>query len=495
MFEKITPEEAGISSDRIREFISLLERRGAATHSILMMRGGKILTEHYWAPFNADFCHRMYSQTKSFVAIAIGLLLEEGKLSLSDKIVSHFPDKCDREIPHYLAELTIEQMLTMTTAGNNPNWFTYGDPDRTHLYMNTNHANHPAGTLWEYDSAGSQVLSSLVERLSGMKLLDYLKEKLFNKMGTFQTAEMLETPSGDTWGDSAMVCTTRDIASFGQLCMRYGNWEGEQLMSEEYLREATSRKVDNNEHVHGGVFQHGYGYQIWRTEQNGFAFVGMGHQFTVCLPDRDFVFTCTSDNQGESGPWIREMMIGSLFDLIISNMKDEPLAKDAEAEARLAEATKDLKLRALTGMEDSPYRTELSGKKYICGENPMGITELTFNFNDEKSGELVYVNAQGEKHLPFGVNCNAFGKFPQLGYSDGRGALVTDNGFMYNDAVSLAWVEEKKIMLYVQIIDRYFGNMGAIFSFKGDEVYARFSKCAENFLGEYEGRLVGKSAE
>ena len=492
MFEKITPEAAGIPSDRISKFISLLERRGAATHSMLMMRGGKILAEYYWAPFNKDFCHRMYSQTKSFVGVAIGLLVEDGALSLSDKIVSHFPEKVEREIPPYLAELTVEQMLTMTTAGANVNWFTYGDPDRTHLYMNTNFANHPAGTLWEYDSAGSQVLSSLVEKLSGMSLLDFLKSRLFDKMGTFKTAKMLKTPNGDTWGDSAMLCTTRDIASFGQLCMRYGEWEGEQLMSADYLRRATSRVVDNNEHAHGGVFQHGYGYQIWRTEQNGFAFVGMGHQFTVCLPDRDFVFTITSDNQGQSSEWIREMMIGALFDIVIDGMQDSPLPENAEAQARLAEQTSDLKLRAVMGAGDSPYREQLNGTTYVCSDNPMGIKEITFSFDGAQSGALHYVNEQGEKVIPFGINHNVFGKFPELGYSDEHGSEITENGFTYNDAASAAWVEDTKLMLYVQIIDKYFGNMGAVFSFKGDELYARFSKCAENFLQKYEGNLLGK---
>ncbi|MBQ7387145.1 MAG: serine hydrolase, partial [Clostridia bacterium] len=136
MFEKITPEAAGIPSSKIQEFISLLERRGASTHSLLMMRGGKVLAEYYWAPFNKDFCHRMYSQTKSFVGVAIGLLLEEGKLALDDKIVSYFPEKIERDVPKYLAELTIREMLTMTTAGPNESWFTDGDPDRPQLSRN-----------------------------------------------------------------------------------------------------------------------------------------------------------------------------------------------------------------------------------------------------------------------------------------------------------------------------------------------------------------------
>ena len=74
MFEKITPEQAGISSRRIADYISVLERRGFATHSLLMMKGDKIFAEYYWAPFHKDFCHRMYSQTKSYVGIAIGLV-------------------------------------------------------------------------------------------------------------------------------------------------------------------------------------------------------------------------------------------------------------------------------------------------------------------------------------------------------------------------------------------------------------------------------------
>ena len=102
MFEKITPEQAGISSEKVIKFIEKLEKRGARTHAILFMKGDKIFAEGYWKPFHQDFCHRMYSQTKSFVGIAIGLLEEEGKLSLDDTIASYFPEKIDGEISEYL---------------------------------------------------------------------------------------------------------------------------------------------------------------------------------------------------------------------------------------------------------------------------------------------------------------------------------------------------------------------------------------------------------
>ncbi|MBQ8309148.1 MAG: serine hydrolase [Clostridia bacterium] len=493
MFEKITPEQAGISSDNVAKLISVMERRGAVTHGILMMKDGKIFAEEYWKPFHKDFCHRMYSQTKSFVGVAIGLLIEEGKLSLNDKVADYFPEKIDGELKGYVKDQTVKDMLTMCTAGG-PNhwWFTSGDPDRTHLYFNDRGTGRPSGTYWVYDSAGSQVLCNLVEKLSGKKMLDYMKEKLFNHMGTFQTATILETPNGVSWGDSAMVCTLRDIASFGQLVMNYGVWEGKRLMNEAYLREATSKVVDNRENAHYHVYYQGYGYQIWRVESNGFAFVGMGDQITLCYPDKNLLFAFNSDNQGTDVP--RSLIIGAFEDLIVDHIKDTPLPENKAAQKRYAKVTKDLKLFAVQGEEDSPFRKELQRKVYRCEPNKMGIKKFSFRFKNAKTGEFHYTNEQGDKVIPFGVNHNVFGKFPQLGYANDRGAVATTDGYMHNDAVSFAWAEEKKIILYVQVIDRYFGNMSAVFAFKGDDVAVRFSKTAEHFFMEYEGSLVGHRA-
>lgn len=491
MFEKITPEQAGISSKSVQNFIEKLEKRGASTHGILFMKGDKIFAEAYWSPFDKDFCHRQYSQTKSFVGIAIGLLEEEGKLSLDDKIVAYFPDKADEgKWQKYFSEQTIREMLTMTTVGGSYSWFVSGDPDRTHHYFNEQRKTHPSGTLWDYDSPGSQVLCALAEKVSGKPLLTYLQEKLFNRMNVFQTAKILKTPNGDSWGDSAMVCTLRDMASFGRFVMNYGEWNGERLMNEKYLREATSNLVSNAPDAHYSAYHQGYGYQIWRVCGNGFAFVGMGDQLTVCYPDKDLIFACNSDNQGTS--LIREKIFEMLEDMFVDEMQDEPLPENKEAEKSLNALISSLKLRAVQGLTDSPFRAEIDGTEYICEENSMGITKFSFVFTDEKTGEFRYTNAQGDKVIPFGVNYNVFGKFPQLGYSNEVGATPTTNGFMYKDAVSLAWVEEKKLRLFVQIIDKYFGNMSATFAFKDDYVYADFTKTAEAFLEEYQGKVLAK---
>ena len=494
MFEKITPEKAGISSRAVAEYISLLERYNTSTHGLVMMKGDKIFAENYWAPFNKDFCHRMYSQTKSFVSVAIGLLIEDGKLSLDDKICELFPEKLDTEPDKYMREQTLKDMLTMCTVGQHRNWFTAGDPDRTHLYFADRNISRPSSTLWEYDSAGSQVMCNLVEKLAGKSMFDFLNERIFSHLGTFKSAKILKTPNGVSWGDSAMLCTVRDAASFGRFVMNYGTWEGKRLMNEEYLREATSAVVDNAVSSHFDVYHGlGYGYQFWRIIGNGFAMVGMGDQLTLCYPDEDIIMSITSDNQGSTE--LRQLVVGAFYELIVRKAQSEALPEDKAAEDYLAEMTKDLKLRAIKGKEDSPMREVINGKVYECEQNKMGIKRFSFVFKDATEGEFRYENEQGEKVIPFGVNRNVFGKFPELGYSDEFGAMRSEGGFMYDDAVSLTWLQDNRLILYVQIIDRYFGNMSAIFGFKGDDCAVRMEKTAEDFLDKYQGSALAHLAK
>ena len=492
MFEKITPEQAGVDSRAVEKYISVIQKYGVVPHSVLMMKGTSLFAEYYWAPFHKDFLHRMYSQTKSYVSIAIGLLEEEGKLSLDDTIVSHFPEKIRRELPEYLKGQTIRHMLTMCTVGGAPNWFAVPNPDRTELYLNTITAPHPAGTIWGYDSQGSQVLSSLVEKLSGMSLLDYLKSKVLDKLGTFRTARILKTRNEDSWGDSALLCTSRDMISFGRFVMNYGLWNGERLMNEKYLKDATSALVDNNEDGKVGCFTHGYGYQIWKTQKDGFAFVGMGDQLTIAIPSKDFLFTCTADDQ--FSPVARANIVNNLFELIIDPMEDGALAPNPAAEASLAAATAHLELAHVEGKASTAFAEKINGVTFTAAPNTTGIERFSLSIDEKGEGVFRYTNAQGDKEIPFGMLHNAFAPFPQNGYSDEHGGTVSPDGYYYDCAVSGAWREEKKLMLRGYIIDKYLGNFTFIFSFKDEAlVHVRMIGNAENFLGEYNGDFMAKA--
>ena len=485
MFKTVTPEQAGISSTYVEKFIRTLEKRGLVTHSVLLMRGNNIFGEYYWKPFHKDFCHRLYSETKSYVSVAIGLLEQDGKLCLDDPICKYFPEKIEREPNEYLKNQTIRQMLTMSTCGDTPSWFRHSDPDRVHLYLNENEMTIPAGMRYTYDSPGSQVLSTLAEKLAGKPLFDFLNERVFSKLGTFKTATILKTKTEDSFGDSAMVCTARDMASFARFVMNYGKWNGEQILNEDYLRKATAPAVDNDFRGFDYYAARGYGYQFWCLGEEGFFFNGMGCQMTLCIPKLDLIFSITSDNQGFDSA--KDRIVTAFYDLIVENLQDTALPEDLSAYERCLVLGETLELAHLAGNRGSSYGKTLEGKTYICEENPTGITKFSSRFTGEDVGELHYTNAQGDKVLPFGIGKNVFCKFPQFGYSDEHAGLPGPEGFLYDCAVSAAWREEQKLLIKVQIIDRYFGNMLAIFSFREDYAVVRMTKTAEDFLGEYEG--------
>jgi hypothetical protein len=321
-------------------------------------------------------------------------------------------------------------------------------------------------------------------------MFDYLYDKVFCHLGTFNTASILKTPTGESWGDSALLCTSRDMLSFARFVMNYGTWNGKRILSEEYLKTATSKLVDNQEVAHGEMLSHGYGYLIWRTEQNGFAFVGMGDELTVCLPDYDMIFVCTADNQGSKHS--SHYILSSLFDIIVDNLNPHPLPENAEAYNDMLLSTQGLELFHMEGQNSSPLKDEINGKKFVFPKNELGLEELTFMLNDE-GGELHYTNANGDLVLPFCFNKNYFGKFPELGYSQDVGGIRSTDGSKYDAAISGAWLQDNKIMIFAQIIDRYFGNSSMNFAFNDDCITVTCYSTAEDFLWNYNGHAYGKA--
>lgn len=484
MLKTVTPEQAGIRSERVCQFLESLVKRRLPLHSMLLMRGDSLFLEAYWKPFSAEKPHRMYSVTKSFVSVGIGLAQEDGLIDLDTPIVSYFPEKCAAPIDPQLQQLTVCQMLTMTTAGTASNWFAAAAKDRTLHYFNSRTSSKPSGTGWKYDSAGSQVLCALVEKVTGKKLLDYLKERLFDHMGAFENARMLQLGNGDSWGDSALICTSRDLCHFARFVMNYGVWNGKRLMNQQYLRAATSRQADNTLAGFGKLFYHGYGYQFWKTEKDGFAMIGMGGQMAICLPQQDLILVCTADVQGMDFP--RDYIIAQFMDIIADNL-EEPV--DAAPCPRLQKLVDTLELFALEGQSNSPWAATVDGVEYVCLENPLGWNSFMVHF-DSAGGTLCYEKASGRKQLPFFINKNRFCKFPEEGYSGQFGGQMTTDGSKYDAAVSCAWVQENKLLLYVQILDDYFGNLFLEISFTGDKALVVAKKSAENFMNDYNGEAV-----
>lgn len=484
----VSPEKKGINSKRIAEYIDLLESKGLSTHSLIISRGDDVVFEGYWKPFDKEFLHRQYSVSKSIVSIAVGFAEQDGLLSLDDKVIKHFPEELKNQTDENMKNQTIRHMLMMSTAKLERGWFSGKPDDRVAFYFeNDNKYSRPSGTIFQYDSTGSFVLGALVERLTGKPFIEYLREKFLDKIGVSKQMYSLKCPGGHSWGDSGVMAKPRDMLLIARFIMNGGKWNGEQILNEKYVREATSRQIDNN---HLGVEEHnsfGYGYLIWRTYNNSYFFNGMGCQFAICVPDKDIIMIYNGDNQGITSA--KETIIGNFFKIIVDNVDSEELCEENAKE--LNEKAENLTLMSAKGQSYSDFENEINGKKFILEPNPMGISEFTLNF-DQKGGVFHYVNEQGEKELVFGRCENAYGIFPQEGYSDEVGNTPTRNNY-YKCAVSGAWVEERKLYLSVQVIDKYFGRLNIVFGFlENGRVGLFMQKTAEGFLEEYRGYAGGK---
>lgn len=158
-FPKATPEQVGISSQHVIDFLDELERADVCMHSVLLIRHGKLAAEAYYAPYTADTPHRMFSVTKSFTSLAIGLLAAEGRLSLDDRIVDHFPEKLPEAGAHpYINQITIRDMLKMATAHASTTYKRTSDPDWVKSFLQWNRRicrglfsimTHQPATLWQ----------------------------------------------------------------------------------------------------------------------------------------------------------------------------------------------------------------------------------------------------------------------------------------------------------------------------------------------------------
>lgn len=496
MFTTTTPERAGIDSAHIRAFLETLESHHLATHSIIIARGNEILFEHYTAPFHKDFLHRIYSSTKSFTSLAIGFAEQDGLLNINDKLCKYFPKESENTTDQNILNLTIKNLLMMRTAGNPDNWFDARTKDRVaHYFKDRTRKTYIPDSVWGYDSTGSFVLCALVERVTGKDFMEYMREKFLDRIGFSKEAKCLKCPGGHSWGDSAILCTARDFLAAARFALNGGSWEGEQLLNEGYARTATANLTDNTDDNSDktSIRAQGYGYQFWRSHGNGFAFRGLGSNIAICDFDTDLILVVNADTQNYPGEGHPDDIYANAFYQLIASNAGDPLP-DSEAYDDLQTYVKSLRLAEAVGNPSSSTEKTINGVEYILDENPMGITRFKLTF-DTKGGCFDYTNAQGHKQITFGRRGygNAYCPFPQTGYSKDVGS-VSEPGHTYRCAASHAWETVNTLALRVQIIDEYFGNIIAKFTFDGDSVKLSMKKVAEDFLEEYQGEAVGKKA-
>ncbi len=477
-----TPESEGLSSECILRFIEIVKKHKINLHSFMIVRHGHILAEGYYKPFDENFGHRIYSASKTFVSLAVGRAIGEGKLKLTDSLVDYFPEYEIDENRKWLKETTVEDALKMSVPMLTDTYYDRKHKEWAWTFFNRQSDLKPAGTVFNYNTSGTFILDVLIEKITGMTFLEYLRP-VFDKIGVSRDIWCVKSPDGYSWGGSGVVTTLRDLAKVGELLLHKGEYKGEQLLPRDYMERATSKQISNLfANNYSQLMGAGYGYQIWINEV-GYSMYGMGSQLVFCFPDKDFMFVCQGDTQsGNDGcpSFLYNLVRYGLYD----ELKDEPLlANESEAE-RLKNTLDNLELNTDFGENHSDFEKEIDGVKYVLRENPMGWKWFRFDFFGDEA-TLTYENARGEKHIRFGLGKYLQGTFPESHYYDKQ--VDTPANRELNALFIGNWMEEKKLLIRNYIVDTNFGNCFMTFGFKGDEVGLLFSKSAEFFMDDYFG--------
>jgi CubicO group peptidase (beta-lactamase class C family) len=482
--ESTEPEKLGLPSQVILNFLEHLEERKLCMHSIMLLRHDKIAVEAHYPPFMADTLHRMYSVTKSFVSIAIGFMIDEGKLQLQSKMCDYFPEYSETIHP-FTAEMRVRDLLLMATPYNQTT-YTVQDNDWVKTFF-TAQATHKGGSVFNYDTSGTVALSALVEKLSGQNLVDYLRPRLFEPLGFTQDVWCIERPEGGSWGGSGLVCRVHDLACFGLFLLHRGNWLGKQLLSASYLAEACSPLIDNRVSVSDTEMQFGYGYQIWQTRHRGFCAYGMGSQLVLCLPEKDVILVTTGDTQ--SIPHGHDIILDTFWKDVYPHIEDTKLSENKAGLRKLKIKLDNLEFPLVDGEKFSAWQSSIKRKEYLFQDNAMKISWAFFDFADDE-GTMKYANASGAHEIHFGLGKYIEGIFPEKSYFGKKIGKPRGRGYRYK--ASGAWFNPHSLTIYLYIIDDFLGTLKINSFFDEDTLTLQMNKNAEWFLDEYIGMASGR---
>jgi CubicO group peptidase (beta-lactamase class C family) len=371
-----TPEAQGVSSAGLLEFVEAADKSIDAMNSVMVVRHGHVVAEGWWAPYRAESPHTLFSLSKSFTSTAVGLAIAEGKLSVDDPVLKFFPEDAPAEPSKNLKAMRVSDLLRMSTGHRHDPPLMREEKPWVQAFLARPVPDKP-GTHFVYNTAATYMLSAIVQKATGTKLLDYLKSRLFDPLGIDHPTWEI-SPQGITIGGYGLNVRTEDIARFGQLYLRKGEWRGRQLVPASWVEAATALQTSNGSDPKSDWDQ-GYGYQFWRARHGGYRGDGAFGQFCIVLPERDAVIAITS------GVKKMQDVLDVVWDKLLPALKSAPLADDEDTHRKLERTLKRLTLRP---QEGSSSLSKPPNKRYVFPSNDLGLEAIALEAG-EKEDTLV----------------------------------------------------------------------------------------------------------
>ena len=372
---------------RIERFMARLAREDVCMHGFILSVGGKIKAKAYYPPFREGEMHRMYSVSKTMVGLAIGMLMDEGRIGMEDRVVRYFEDWLPGEEDPQLSRLTIHQLLRFSTNHRDDTYWQIDEPDWAKSYFMVP-STHEPGTVFHYDTSATQVLSELVRRLTGKEVLDFLQERLFAPLGADDPKIWLRDPAGHCWGGSGLCMSLRDLHTVARACMEGGRG----VIPAWYLGEMTKCQTPTPLNVNEEE-RYGYCLQCWRT-RSGWAMYGLGAQLAVCCPEKDALLCTVADTR------LDVCGVQRVYDAFYDEIYPYIGTEDMEETAFTG---------AIVPLPDCGARAHEQEGPYVFGENALTLRSLELRGN-----EILLENARGRGVLRFAPGENLADAFPCL---------------------------------------------------------------------------------
>jgi CubicO group peptidase (beta-lactamase class C family) len=389
------PESQGVASPAILAFVEAAERSIDALHSLMLLRHGHVLAQGWWAPYEQERPHLLFSLSKSFTSTAVGLAVAEGRLSVEDRVLSFFPEGAPAQVGENLAAMRVRDLLSMST-GHDTDTTPYlrqqpdGDWAKAFLARPVEHA---PGTHFVYNSGATYMLSAIVQRLTGMTLLEYLRPRLFAPL-EIEQATWESCPRGINVGGWGLSITTGDIARFGQLYLQKGIWRGARILPEAWVEAASSAQVANPNEPNID-WRQGYGYQFWRCRHGAYRGDGAFGQFCIIMPEQDAVLAITS------GVGNMQAVLDLVWEQLLPAMQAAPLPEDAAAHQKLEQKLTQLALPTQPGQPTSITAARVSGRTYRFQKSDQDVEAIRLDF-DGQLGRLTMQDSCGTHHIAAG---------------------------------------------------------------------------------------------
>ncbi|SDD40066.1 CubicO group peptidase, beta-lactamase class C family [Sanguibacter gelidistatuariae] len=337
-----TPESMGIPSGALSALVERLERLESDPHALAVARHGRVVARGAWAPYRLEDATLVYSLSKTFLAAAVAFAVEEGLMDLDAPIAQYFPEV---EAPGRSAQMRVRDLLSMATGHEEDLVEPIFGPDPVAGLL-AREPEHEPGTVFTYNQSGPFLLSAAITRLTGQRVGEYLRPRLFEPLGI---GPRWWTQAGEAdLGFTGLHARVGDILALGQTLLDGGSFGGARVLPEGWVDLASSVHIPTSPRPSPPDWQQGYGFLMWRS-RHGFRADGACGQLCLVLPDEGLVVALTSatdDLQAE---------LDAVWETLLPALAPASLAEDAPAQAALAQELARAEIPLAPASSNTPF--------------------------------------------------------------------------------------------------------------------------------------------